>query len=100
MQFQYFLVVELSLNNQGFQPQFYTGIQSRYEVEEKIVFPIKYQDLGAVSMVGITIYDMKRPYDDSLVAGTCIDLFDEKLRLRQGTFNLFLHPRLKAELGL
>ena len=43
---------------------------------------------------------MKKSFKDSLVAGTTIDLFDEKLRLRQGTFNLYLGPGTKADISL
>ena len=51
-------------------------------------------------MIGITIYDMKRPYDESLIASSTIDLFDEKLRLRQGTFNIYLWGKKKADISL
>lgn len=43
---------------------------------------------------------MKKPYEESLVAGTTIDIFDEKFRLRQGTFNLYLWPKKKADISL
>jgi hypothetical protein len=43
---------------------------------------MRYCDLAMKSLVGISIYDMRRPYENSLVARTTIDLFDEKLRLR------------------
>ena len=76
------MIIELSLNNQVFEPKFYTGIQNSYDIEEKIIIPIRYSDLATVSLIGVTIYDMKKPYSDSLVAGTTVDLFDEKFRLR------------------
>ena len=41
-----------------------------------------YCDLAIKSLVGISIYDMRRPFENSLVASTTIDLFDEMLRLR------------------
>jgi hypothetical protein len=34
--------------------------------------------LAPLSQIGITIYDMRRPFDESIVAGTTLDLFDEK----------------------
>ena len=43
---------------------------------------MRYCDLAMKSLVGISIYDMRRPFEKSLVASTTIDLFDEKLRLR------------------
>jgi hypothetical protein len=43
---------------------------------------------------------MKRPFDESLIAGTTIDMFDEKLRLRQGTLNLYLWPIAKSDITL
>ena len=67
---------------------------------EKIIFPIRYCDLATVSLIGITIYDMKKPYAESLLAGTTIDIFDEKFRLRQGVFNLYLWPKVKADICL
>ena len=67
---------------------FYTSVQSAFEIGEKIVFPIRYCDLATVTFLGFTIYDMKKPYNESCVGGTTVDLFDEKHRLRQGTLNL------------
>jgi hypothetical protein len=78
----YFVIVELSLNNQIFEPKLYTSLVNSYEIGEKIIFPIKYCDLAPLSKIGITIYDMKKPFDESIVAGTTVDLFDEKQRLR------------------
>jgi hypothetical protein len=56
--------------------------------------------LAPLTVIGISIYDMKRPYERSLVGSTTVDIFDDKLRLRQGTFNLYLWPLTKADLGL
>jgi hypothetical protein len=53
-------VVELRLNGKPFQPNFFTGLKKNYEIKEKIIIPVKYCDLALVSLVGITIYDMKR----------------------------------------
>jgi hypothetical protein len=71
-------VIELSLNNKDFDPKFYTQIQNSYEINEKIIFPVRYCDLALCSLIGITVYDMSKPFTESLVAGTTIDLFDEK----------------------
>ena len=98
--FQYFIIIELSLNSKVFEPTFYSGIHNTFEVGEKIIFPIRYCDLATVSLIGITIYDMKKPYAESLLAGTTIDIFDEKFRLRQGVFNLYLWPKVKADISL
>jgi hypothetical protein len=76
------MVIELSLNNQVFEPKFYTGIQISLDIEEKIIMPVRYCDLANASLLGITVYDMKRTLDESLIASTTIDLFDEKMRLR------------------
>lgn len=76
------MIAEVSINNQTFDPKLYTKILSSYEINERIIFPIRYKDLGPISKIGITIYDMKRKYEDSAIAGTTIDLFDEKFRLR------------------
>jgi len=38
--------------------------------------------LATISLIGITIYDMMRPFEESIIASSMIDLFDEKLRLR------------------
>jgi hypothetical protein len=43
---------------------------------------------------------MKKPFSSALIASTTIDLFDEKFRLRQGTFNLYLWPKEKADISL
>jgi len=53
-------------------------LKKNFDIKEKIIVPIKYQDLALVSLLGITIYDMKRPYAESVVASTTIDIFDEK----------------------
>ena len=76
------MIIQLSLNNKIFEPKFYTGIQSSLELSEKIIFPIRYCDLANSTLIGITIYDMNKPYAESLVASTTLDLFDEKYRLR------------------
>lgn len=47
-----------------------------------MVIPIRYCDIGPLSIIGISIYDMKKPYSESLIAGTTIDIFDYKSRLR------------------
>jgi hypothetical protein len=74
--FQYFMIVEISLNNQAFEPKLFTGIRNSFEVGERLVFPLRYCDLSPVSILGISIYDMKKPYSESLVGSTTIDLFD------------------------
>lgn len=86
-------MIELSLNNQVFSPKLYTFIRNSYEISEKIIFPLRYCDLAPVSTIGFSIYDMKRPFSESLIGSTTIDLFDEKLRARQGTYNLYLWPK-------
>lgn len=54
------------------------------DVMEKVIFPIQYKDLSPNALVAITIYDLTKPYKESLVGSTTIDLFDSKFRLRQG----------------
>lgn len=93
---QYFMVVELTLNGTPFEPKFYTGLQKTMDINEKVILPLRYCDLAAVSLVGITIYDMQRPVAESVVASTTIDLFDAKHRLRQGTVDLLLWPGKEA----
>jgi Phosphoinositide 3-kinase C2 len=92
------MVVELRLNGRPFEPNFFTSLKKNFEIKEKIIIPIKYCDLSLVSLIGITIYDMKRPFVESVVASTTIDLFDNKHRLRQGTYNLYLWPGLEADI--
>jgi len=65
-----------------FQPNYFSPLKKNFEIIEKVVFPMRYCDLAIKSMVGISIYDMRRPFENSLVASTTIDLFDEMLRLR------------------
>jgi hypothetical protein len=86
------MIVELIMNGRPFEPKFFTALKSGFEFNEKIIIPISYCDLSLVSLIGITIYDMCRPLAEGVVASTTIDLFDEKLRLRQGTLNLLLWP--------
>ena len=71
------MIVELRLNGKPFEPKFYTGLHKTFEVNEKIVIPMRYNDLAMISLIGITIYDMRRPLAESIVASTTIDLFDE-----------------------
>ena len=94
------MVVEIILNNKSLEPKFYTGIQGAFEINDKIIFPLRYCDLAPISIIGITLYDMKKPFDESVIAGTTIDLFDEKMRLRQGTIDLYLWPKVKADPSL
>jgi hypothetical protein len=94
------MVVEIKLNGIKFEPSYFTPLKKSFDINEKIVFPMRYCDLAIKSLVGITIYDMRRPIDTSIVASTTIDLFDEKLRLRQGTFNLFLWPASEADINI
>lgn len=79
---RYFLVVELHLNGYPFEPKFYTSLQKSYEINERIILPLRYCDLAMISLIGITVYDMSRPIAESVVAGTTIDMFDQKHRLR------------------
>jgi hypothetical protein len=65
-----------------FQPNYFSPLKKNFEIIEKVVFPMRYCDLAIKSLVGISIYDMRRPFENSLVASTTIDLFDEMLRLR------------------
>ena len=65
-----------------FQPNYFSPLKKNFEISEKVVFPMRYCDLAIKSLVGISIYDMRRPFENSLVASTTIDLFDEMLRLR------------------
>ena len=94
------MVVELKLNGVMFEPTYFTTLKKSFDINEKIVFPMKYCDLAMNSLVGISIYDMRRPIETSLVASTTIDLFDEKLRLRQGTLNLFLWSASEADINI
>ena len=82
-----------------FQPNYFTPLKRNFEISENIVVPIRYCDLSMKSILGITIYDMRRPFEQSVVASTTIDLFDEALRLRQGTFNLYLWPGRQADIN-
>jgi Phosphoinositide 3-kinase C2 len=93
------MVVELKLNGKTLEPKLFTTLQRAFEVNEKLIFPLRYCDLALVSLIGITIYDMRRPLAESVVASTTIDLFDGKQRLRQGTINLQLWPG-EAHVGL
>jgi hypothetical protein len=84
----FFLVVELFINGTRFEPNYFTSLKINFDISERITLPLRYCDLGIISLIGITIYDMSRPYQESVVASTTIDLFDYEHRLRQGTFNL------------
>lgn len=61
-----------------------------FEIGEKITFPMKVSDLAYKSKIGISIYDMNKPYAESLLGSTTVDIFDKKQRLRQGVYNLFI----------
>ena len=82
-----------------FEPNYFSPLKKNFEINEKVVFPMRHCDLAMKSLMGITIYDMRRPFETSLVASTTIDLFDEKLRLRQGTLNLFLWPASQVDIN-
>ena len=63
---------------------------SSYELSQKIEFPIRICDLTPNTHIGFTIYDLSRSSAMGPLASTMIDVFDNKERMRQGTFNLFL----------
>lgn len=55
------MIIELKLNGTSFEPKFYTTLHKTYDINEKIIMPMRYCDLAMNSLIGITIYDMKRP---------------------------------------
>ena len=59
-----------------------TLLQDSFLVEEKIIFPIKIQDLPNNAILGMTLYDMKRPQREALLAATTISVFDCQQKMR------------------
>ena len=43
---------------------------------------------------------MSKPFKDSLLASTVLDIFDMKQRMRQGTFNLFLWKNKPLDMSM
>ena len=72
------VVAELWLNHQKYEPDIQTGVLTSYELAQTIDFPICIKDLTQNTHVGITIYDMAKPFKDSLLASTVLDIFDSK----------------------
>lgn len=59
-----------------------TGVITNYELNKEIEFPIRICDLTPNTHVGIIIYDMSKQREDSLLASTVLDIFDQKQRMR------------------
>lgn len=76
------IVVELWLNHQHYQPEIKTGVLTSFELMQDIDFPIRIKDLTQNTHVGMTIYNMAKPFKDSLIASTVLDIFDSKQRMR------------------
>ena len=84
--FQVQITVDVVQNGKVITPKIYTGVKFYYELEEEVKLPIKICDLAPLTSLAITIYNMDS-FDEEPIASTVIDVFDQKRRLRQGTFN-------------
>jgi hypothetical protein len=91
--------VELFQNGSPLDPKIYTKMFNSFEIGEKITFPMKVSDLAYKSKIGISIYDMNKPYSESLLGSTTVDIFDKKQRLRQGMYNLFIWKGQKIDMS-
>lgn len=80
------ITVDVVQNGRVITPKIYTGVKFCYELEEEVKLPIKICDLAPLTSLAITIYNMDS-FDEEPIASTVIDVFDQKRRLRQGTFN-------------
>jgi len=103
--------VSLVINSKIQEPKLYTGVKYNYELDELMTFPLKQRDLTPQSRLAIEIFDMDKEdveqvvdeygnYKDKPIASTVFDLFDSKMRLRQGTWALLLHRDKLADIKL
>lgn len=60
--------------------------------DETLVFPIKYQDLPATTLMVMTLWDVYSPRNAVAVGGTSFYLFGKNRILRKGRQKLFLYP--------
>jgi hypothetical protein len=74
--FQIMIVIELWLNHQKYEPDMQTGVMTNYELNHEVEFPIRICDLTPNTHVGISIYDMSKQHEESLLASTVLDIFD------------------------
>jgi len=72
------VVCELYQNHRLFEPKMQTGLLSSFELAKEFEFPIRICDLTPNTHVGISIYDLSKPRDQSLLACTALDIFDQR----------------------
>lgn len=94
------------MNNKIVEPKLYTGVKYNFELDELLTFPLKIRDLTPTSLLAIEVFHMDRDTEEGEdamevpIASTVVDLFDCENRLRQGTWDLLLHKKLKADYKL
>lgn len=86
-----FIIVQLCNNGLLLDPAISTPRLRSLTFFEHIIFPISYSNLGPDAAIAISIYDMNKSPENGLIGGTCINLFNSQLCLRQGNFELAVH---------
>ncbi len=70
------IVIELWLNHQKYETDMQPGFMYDYELNHAVEFLIRLCDLTPNTHVGISIYDMSKQHEESLLASTVLDIFD------------------------
>ena len=77
-----------------------SGLLTTLDLNMDIEFPLRICDLCPNTHVAITIYDLSKSMGEGLLGSTIIDVFDEKTRMRQGSYSLFVWKGKQADLSV
>ena len=95
--FQIYIEIEILQNGEVLGHKLLTGVKFSYELEETLEIPLKVCELAPLTSLAISIYNMDQ-IEEGPIAATVINLFDQKHRLRQGTWNCQLHLNREPDL--
>ena len=79
----------------------HTKLVRKMFIQETLEIPYKYMHLNYHAFLAFTIWSLDQNYDEKRPVGTTIvSLFDDKLRLREGKYNLVIWPDRLADITL
>jgi phosphatidylinositol 3-kinase len=91
--YEIYFTVKLVINGTVFEPESITDVILTEQFNEQIIIRYKYKSLPLNSYLNINIYSLQLPKEESLLATTSVNLFDEKVNLIQGKHIFKLHRR-------
>lgn len=77
-----------------------SGLLTTLDLNMDMEFPLRICDLCPNTHVAITIWDLSKTMEQGLLGSTIIDIFDEKTRMRQGSYSLFIWKGKQADLSV